>query len=262
MSVVIELGPHTRKLLREIMGSNEIDIAGITKGLMESWMGMTPEERRDIETEWEKNLRREFKEPPETPGPEPADADTCRVCGCTTFTPCPGGCHWTEPDLCSKCAPKPPKPRLKTPKELFTEPERTEAPGESKVSRFELETASKKEKALSDIAAAAAEEIAVKTEAAMPSCECGCGQPVKKPSNRFLHGHGGGRRKKEPPSRSIKLTKHDIIIIDEFVKCPREDKLTDVDLCGKCVDEITRVHDKKAGQHFVRCRRADVSGRD
>lgn len=28
----------------------------------------------------------------------------CRVCGCTEFTPCPGGCLWAEPDLCSRCA--------------------------------------------------------------------------------------------------------------------------------------------------------------
>lgn len=29
---------------------------------------------------------------------------TCRVCGCTDALPCPGGCSWTEPDLCSRCA--------------------------------------------------------------------------------------------------------------------------------------------------------------
>lgn len=27
----------------------------------------------------------------------------CRICGCTWFNPCPGGCYWTEKDLCSKC---------------------------------------------------------------------------------------------------------------------------------------------------------------
>ncbi len=27
----------------------------------------------------------------------------CRVCGCTWFTPCEGGCFWVEDDLCSKC---------------------------------------------------------------------------------------------------------------------------------------------------------------
>ena len=30
----------------------------------------------------------------------------CRVCGCTWFHPCPGGCWWVEEDLCSSCAEK------------------------------------------------------------------------------------------------------------------------------------------------------------
>lgn len=28
---------------------------------------------------------------------------TCRKCGCTHDNPCPGGCCWTEVDLCSAC---------------------------------------------------------------------------------------------------------------------------------------------------------------
>ena len=28
----------------------------------------------------------------------------CRVCGCTDFKACEGGCYWVEDDLCSKCA--------------------------------------------------------------------------------------------------------------------------------------------------------------
>lgn len=28
----------------------------------------------------------------------------CRVCGCTDFHACPGGCYWVEDDLCSRCA--------------------------------------------------------------------------------------------------------------------------------------------------------------
>ena len=28
----------------------------------------------------------------------------CRVCGCTQFNACPGGCYWVEHDLCSACA--------------------------------------------------------------------------------------------------------------------------------------------------------------
>ncbi len=31
---------------------------------------------------------------------------TCRVCGCTDSTVCPGGCDWVERDLCSACAGK------------------------------------------------------------------------------------------------------------------------------------------------------------
>jgi hypothetical protein len=30
----------------------------------------------------------------------------CRVCGCTNYHACPGGCFWVEKDLCSKCAAK------------------------------------------------------------------------------------------------------------------------------------------------------------
>lgn len=29
--------------------------------------------------------------------------DKCRVCGCTWSSPCEGGCHWVEKDLCSRC---------------------------------------------------------------------------------------------------------------------------------------------------------------
>lgn len=28
----------------------------------------------------------------------------CRMCGCTHFDPCPGGCDWAERGLCSVCA--------------------------------------------------------------------------------------------------------------------------------------------------------------
>jgi hypothetical protein len=27
----------------------------------------------------------------------------CRVCGCSEFNACPGGCAWVEEDLCSTC---------------------------------------------------------------------------------------------------------------------------------------------------------------
>jgi hypothetical protein len=28
----------------------------------------------------------------------------CRKCGCTRAVPCPGGCFWIEPNLCTNCA--------------------------------------------------------------------------------------------------------------------------------------------------------------
>ena len=31
---------------------------------------------------------------------------TCRVCGCTSYKACPGGCHWIEYNLCSRCKPR------------------------------------------------------------------------------------------------------------------------------------------------------------
>jgi hypothetical protein len=31
-------------------------------------------------------------------------AAECRVCGCSHYNPCEGGCVWAEPDLCSRCA--------------------------------------------------------------------------------------------------------------------------------------------------------------
>jgi hypothetical protein len=30
----------------------------------------------------------------------------CRVCGCTEWAACEGGCSWVEADLCSKCQEK------------------------------------------------------------------------------------------------------------------------------------------------------------
>lgn len=31
------------------------------------------------------------------------DERKCRVCGCTQYNACEGGCYWVEDDLCSKC---------------------------------------------------------------------------------------------------------------------------------------------------------------
>tara|TARA_R110002049_G_scaffold60182_8_gene162021 strand:- start:329 stop:643 length:315 start_codon:yes stop_codon:yes gene_type:complete len=33
-------------------------------------------------------------------------SQTCKVCGCTWDNACDGGCHWVEPDLCSRCQTK------------------------------------------------------------------------------------------------------------------------------------------------------------
>lgn len=42
-------------------------------------------------------------------GDDPAVLDhfdrRCRMCGCTDDRACPGGCWWTEADLCSSCRP-------------------------------------------------------------------------------------------------------------------------------------------------------------
>ena len=32
------------------------------------------------------------------------DEPHCRVCGCSEFDACEGGCYWVEPGLCSRCA--------------------------------------------------------------------------------------------------------------------------------------------------------------
>lgn len=34
-------------------------------------------------------------------------APACRICGCTEHNACDGGCHWLEPDLCSRCKGRP-----------------------------------------------------------------------------------------------------------------------------------------------------------
>ncbi|MEW9124336.1 MAG: hypothetical protein AB2421_16615 [Thermotaleaceae bacterium] len=36
----------------------------------------------------------------------PNDRQKCRICGCTWYTPCEGGCYWVEEDLCSACVEK------------------------------------------------------------------------------------------------------------------------------------------------------------
>lgn len=31
------------------------------------------------------------------------DTRVCRICGCTQYNACPGGCYWVTDDLCSQC---------------------------------------------------------------------------------------------------------------------------------------------------------------
>ncbi len=33
----------------------------------------------------------------------PDPSQSCRVCGCTWYCACEGGCHWISTDLCSGC---------------------------------------------------------------------------------------------------------------------------------------------------------------
>lgn len=45
--------------------------------------------------------------------PAPDGDVVCRGCGCSEFVPCPSGCSWVEPDLCSSCAGPRPKGKRK-----------------------------------------------------------------------------------------------------------------------------------------------------
>ena len=46
-------------------------------------------------------LKKEEKQDEEDGG-----VQKCRVCGCTWYHACPGGCYWVEEDLCSACVDK------------------------------------------------------------------------------------------------------------------------------------------------------------
>lgn len=46
-------------------------------------------------------------------GNEEHPLDVCRGCGCTELDPCPGGCAWAEPGLCTNCVGPAPKGRKK-----------------------------------------------------------------------------------------------------------------------------------------------------
>jgi hypothetical protein len=39
----------------------------------------------------------------EDPAPCTCDGPHCQNCGCCDENPCPGGCVWATPTLCSRC---------------------------------------------------------------------------------------------------------------------------------------------------------------
>jgi hypothetical protein len=50
---------------------------------------------------------REYKKGRHIVCEECQDVPTCRICGCSQYTPCNGGCYWVEEDFCSACDVKP-----------------------------------------------------------------------------------------------------------------------------------------------------------
>lgn len=53
----------------------------------------------NIEEEVQGNIEKKIDRLEERIDQEPK----CRVCGCTHYRPCDGGCSWVEVDLCSNC---------------------------------------------------------------------------------------------------------------------------------------------------------------
>lgn len=54
---------------------------------------------RDNESEKKRSASLNLAEPQD----EESSEQACRVCGCTWYNACPGGCYWVENDLCSEC---------------------------------------------------------------------------------------------------------------------------------------------------------------
>jgi hypothetical protein len=99
--------------VRKLVDCNELKHCGgapnapkISQGSMEKYFG----DYRDGRYEWVTENIRTFKKPIPFTGRQglfnvPDEAlRVCRVCGCSEFNACPGGCSWVEEDLCSACA--------------------------------------------------------------------------------------------------------------------------------------------------------------
>ena len=255
---LIELGPRTRKLLRELLGLNSKEVEEIAKAMMASWLDMTPGERTEIEAKWKKEFRESFKNNGDTPEAPDDDETVCRKCGCTTFKPC-GGCrHWVEPDLCSKCAERTAPERLKTPKVILSEPPRTKESGGTKPSPAVQEASDALAEKNRRRAAAEAEKIAVERTKGLPLCEFGCGEPVKGPTARYCKDHNNPKKRKSPAGPSIKLTNNDLAAVNDMVECPKDGKLVDIDDCQHCGSCVTRLKDPVTQLRYVRCLKANV----
>ena len=102
----------------EIIKGNNLDERNIYRQAIEKWgaegqITMVFEEMADVEIMLEQmkilynaenlvesNKKYKLKRLADRVG----EIRKCRVCGCTDFKACEGGCYWVEDDLCSKCA--------------------------------------------------------------------------------------------------------------------------------------------------------------
>ena len=58
-------------------------------------------ERDFFEDEFPEDLVFDDDDAPETFSP--GGVAVCQACGCSEVDPCPGGCVWATPELCSRC---------------------------------------------------------------------------------------------------------------------------------------------------------------
>lgn len=93
-----ELQKELCKYLREseIIGNITEEIADVE--IMLEQMKLLFDIEKEVEEEKKYKLKRLEERLKEK------EIQRCRVCGCTYYTPCEGGCYWVEEDLCSKCA--------------------------------------------------------------------------------------------------------------------------------------------------------------
>lgn len=92
-----ELQKELCKYLREseIIGNITEEIADVE--IMLEQMKLLFDIEKEVEDEKKYKLKRLEERLKEK------EIQRCRVCGCTYYTPCEGGCYWVEEDLCSKC---------------------------------------------------------------------------------------------------------------------------------------------------------------